>query len=278
MGLPANALWFYWGEAHLAFPLYMTIRSAMAYHPDVRVVLKRTPDTKFPEWFGESMRRVRMIPMPSCRNWMADLLALVPADRIHYVEDLAPEVAALNAPGVHAGDLMKYWTLANIGGSVADIDVTFIRAVPEIERDVQVVNWPLDLGLGSVPMAFMQGRPCAAWESAYRAALRTFDPDRYFSTGSTAIGFCPEGTLDRYAVNPWVGTLPWIDWHERMLSRSSWPEIPETCFGIHWFGARNRAWMWRVDGPWNMGVGAVPWAIRQALARPALMGERCALA
>ena len=256
-----DPLWLFWGQQHMTFLRYMTLRSACAVHPDVRLVTRdeeiRPPSISWAE------EQDFMFDRAGIPNWFRNALAL-PITRVP-LDYIAPEIAAIRADDLHTADLLKWWTLATTGGTVTDMDVMFFRSLPPIEADVQTVSWPESWGIGRMPMAFIQGRPCSIWMDAYRLALANYSQNDYFSAGCTAIGFdTDQGVrLPDRIVTPWAGVEPPEKWSEFTFDSETWPAIPDECVGIHWQAGANQHWNKRTDN-WQY---LRPGALREVIGR-----------
>jgi hypothetical protein len=259
-GEAMKPLWFFWSLEKMPYLRYATLETACRIHDDVRLVIRKEPGPVKPDWWPGIDNEEKCGFMGV--DWMP-AVALLPI-RVYDINDFAPEIADMRAPGLHTGDMLKWWTLAHHGGHVADMDIAFIRPLPEIEADVEAVVWPLSYGIGATPMGLLQGRPCDWWQKAYERAVANCKPTSYFSTGPTEIGFAlPEDgrVLDRYLITPWAGDVPWIEWQALFFKAATWPEIPESCVALHWHGGVNYDLVKSINGPNDLTRGAVAWAI-----------------
>lgn len=264
--MTGGALWFYWGQKHMSFLRWMTLFSATQVHQRVTLILRRTPVRPKVRW-GEQQDFQRR---PSGFNWM-DNLSAVPITTA-YLEDVAPEIAALEAPDVQTSDLLAWWILSEHGGTVADMDIVFLKGLPEIKFDIQVVRFEGYPKPGYVPVTFMQGRPCSTWRETYRRALAMYHPDNYESCGSGALMPRPMSRLSEHVVFPWAGRYAWSLWHKWLFGTDKWPKIPDESIGIHWYAGRNQNFNQSITGPTKLCAGAVGWAVKSAL-----RGTKCPL-
>jgi hypothetical protein len=268
-----DALWFYWGGDHLTFLRWATLASACQMHPRVILVRRRhDPDQRRAALDAARTWHERQDFQEEAngRNWMSDLPAGI---QVMWLDEVAPEIAAVQAPDVQTSDLLGWWLLANHGGTVADMDVVFIRSLPVVEADVQIVvcsGWPK---VGYMPIGFLQGRPCDYWRSMYRRARERYDPRIYESCGAGLFlpwDQIPESKrlLPESIVYPFALKAEWGRWHAWMFQSPEWPDIPEECCGIHWYGGNNQRFNRAITADniedWD---GAVPWAVRQMLAK-----------
>lgn len=271
-------MWFFWSSHEMSFLRYMTLLSASKIHPNVHLVLRDPIPQSARQWAG-GVRQDFQLP-PPIANWMPAALNL--PITTHRIEDLAPAVAALNAPDPHANDLLMYWILANIGGTCADMDIVFLAPVPDIETEVQVPRHVLECRVDHrtarqkregvrlkrtnvlIPLGFLQGSPCAEWRAAYHTAMKRYDPDDYqsgvFCLNQDRPGFLPPGI-----VYPWP-TLPASRIIRRCFVDETWPPFASGCIGVHWYGGGAQEWNAATQCPEDLGAGAVPWAIRKVLA------------
>jgi hypothetical protein len=255
-----DPLYFFWGQAKMPYLRYATLETACRIHPDVRLIVREELPIVQRDWWG-AIENEEKCGVPGT-DWMPKVKDL--PVKIVAIEDFSPEVSAIKASGVATGDLLKWWTLANVGGHVADMDIAWIRPIPTIESEVEAVVWPESYGIGKTPMGLIQGRPCDWWKQIYARARALYQPLDYFSCGATNVGFemPPDGrVLDRFLINPWAGTLPFGKWHRPNFEDQSWPEIPEACCGLHWFAGANQNFVRAINGPDDLKAGAVAWAI-----------------
>lgn len=256
-----DTLWFYWGQEHMTFLRWMTLVSAAQIHNNVVLILRRNPVCPKVKWKERQDFQQKL----AGHNWMENVKEL--PVKTMYLEDVAPEIARLEAPDVQTSDLLAWWLLSERGGTVADMDIVFLKNLPEIKFDVQVVKFEGYPKLGYVPVTFMQGRPCSVWRETYRRALQFYHPDHYEGCGSDAFIPRPISRLNQQIVFPWAGHAPWSLWHKWLFEASEWPEIPEDCCGIHWYAGHNQKHNQKINGPADMTVGAVTWAVKQVLHR-----------
>jgi hypothetical protein len=192
--------------------------------------------------------------------------------KVMTLDEVCPELVKLRAPDVHTSDLLAWWLLAEHGGSVADMDVLFIRPLPEITHPIQMVvctGWPLK---GYMPIGFLQGQPCAFWRMMYQRGRERYDPQVYQSCGVPCFPPWdeipePKRLLSEYVVYPFALKAEWMAWHPWMFESSEWPEIPEDTVGLHWYAGRNQKANWLLDREAiDTAPGAIPWAARKVLA------------
>lgn len=245
-------LYLYWGQPTMTFLRWLTIVSASQVHENVVLVRRRAPVAPVVRWLERqefqktAVYRERRIPKDV---------------RVVYLEDLAPEIAELAAPDVHTRDLLAFYLLAREGGSFADMDIVFLKPIPEVEENVQVCRFSGPPKKGYAPVTFMQGRPCSIWRNAYSEAKRCFDPDVYESCGAPYIPTNVAPRLPERIVFPWAGLDP--EEYERWLFRAKdWPTVPRECVGVHWYAGQNQSWNERIQSLEDFRGGAVEWASR----------------
>lgn len=260
-----NALWFFWGQKHLSFLRWMTLYSASQIHDDVRLVLREEELKPSVSWKEEQDFQTQ----PKGKNWLPEVDNL--SVKKVMLGDIAPDLANLKIPDVQTADLLAYKILGKYGGTVADMDIIFLKPLPQVEQNIQI---PIFLGEpkpGYVPVSFLQGKPCAEWQKIYEVALKLYNPDRYESCGSPAItsviGRLNILKLSEHIVFPWAGEHPWSLWHKWLFMADEWPEIPEDCCGIHWYGGRNQMWNRAIQCREDCTRGAIGWAVREVLGK-----------
>lgn len=249
-----TTLWFYWGQRHLSYLRWLTLYSARQVHEDVTLVLRREPVQPSVRW--REQQDFQSDPIgPNYLNRLPDI-------KVVTLETIAPEIAELNAPDVHTADLLKWWLLAKFGGTVADMDIVFLRPIPVITHNVQVTVFSDHPRFDYLPVTFMQGNCCPAWWRSFEKARREYDPNCYESCGSHCVEGERIGTLSERVVYPWAGR-PWSLWHNWLFEADQWPAIPENCIGIHWYAGHNQRYNRIIQGPDDWQKGAVMWAARE---------------
>lgn len=252
-------IWFYWGQPHLGFLRYFTLVSACLHHPDVHLVIPATSIAAQVNW----QEKQDFQNAPIGPNWLPNVYKL--PVQISMLESVAPHIAALKAPDIQTSDLLGWHLLANHGGTVADMDIIFLRPVPEITQDVQIVRYKGHPKPGYVPVGFMQGRPSAHWADSLGEALRAYDPQKYQSCGTLCAPNVPAVLSDR-VVFPWAGDYAWDHYHRWLFLDNKFPPVPDDCCGVHWYGGHNQLFNRRIAGPVDVTRGCVAWAMRQVIA------------
>ena len=135
---------------------------------------------------------------------------------------------------------------------MADMDILFLRPLPEIVCDIQFVRFKAHPQPDYIPVSFIQGKPCPEWKRVFDKALILYQPDDYQSCGSKALGpqvqyFSSRLGLSERIVFPWAGPDHfWSKWHHWLFGAPTWPEIPRDCCGIHWYAGHNQEWNQRI--------------------------------
>jgi len=258
------SLWFFWGNNHLTFLRWVTLESACHFHDNV-VLVRRRPVSKLTVQWQERQD----FHYDACgRNWMNELPSKV---TVLWLEDIAPEIAKLQAPDIQTSDMLAWWALAKHGGTVADMDIVFTHRLPPITHPIHMVictGYPL---AGYTPIGFLQGQPCDFWDHMYRQALLRYDPYVYQSCGAMLFPPWdqipePKALLPECIVYPWALQASWDLWHDWMFERDNWPPIPVGCCGIHWYGGKNQNYNQAMTNESVMTMrGAIPDAIRRLL-------------
>jgi len=258
-------LWFYWGGDHLTFLRWMTLESAARFHDDVRLI-RRAGRSSAHLSAGEAWIETQDFQRAGVgENWID---RIPPGVTVLNLDDIAPEIAAIDAPDVQTSDLLGWWLLSEHGGSVSDMDVIFLAGIPVITHDVQLVVCTGTPKPGYMPIGFIQGQPCDFWRWMYRRARERYDPRIYQSCGPPLLPPWEEipgskRLLPEAIVYPFALQGDWMQWHKWMFDSATWPAFPPESCGIHWYGGANQQYN-RSLTPANVEVatGAVPWAIR----------------
>ena len=261
-----HPLWFYWGHRHMTFLRYMTLRSACSIHGDVRLVMRDEEISPSVPWAeDQDFRHSDRL----AKDWFPAVMEL-PLKHVR-LEEVAPAIADLRTDDVHTSDLLSWWLMSSQGGTVCDMDIVFLKALPPIVEDVEIVAHPERPGLAPyVPIAYMQGRPNAKWQETYQRAMERHNPMVYQSCGGECLRPWPEGRLSWFIVYPWFGCT-FRSILNYCLHAPHWPAIPDDCIGIHWYGGgmqeRNQA----IQGPGDLTSGALSWAVREVLKKEVIV-------
>lgn len=265
-----SALWLYWGGDHMSYLRWVTVASAARFHDDVRLIRRPGRSDAHVAAGGAWLERQDFQNPASGDNWIDKIPASV---KVLDLADVAPDIAALDAPDVQTSDLLGWWLLAEHGGSVADMDVVFMAKIPDPIDDVQLVVCTGAPKVGYMPIGFIQGKPCEFWRWMYRRARERYDPRIYQSCGPPLFPSWneipgPKRRLSESIVYPFALKGQWMQWHQWMFEAKRWPAFPADCAGVHWYGGANQQYN-RALCPANIGLapGAVPWAIRQVFGK-----------
>ena len=255
-----NPLWFFWGQPHMTFLRWLTLKSACRIHDDVRLVVRSVPllpNVAWPE------KQDFQFSGPKT-DWMPKIDKL--GVEIYNLEDIAPDVAGLGAPDIQTSDLLAWYLLSKYGGTVADMDIVFIKSLPVVEADIQLTIFSGHPRPGYIPVTFMQGRPCAVWSECYERAKASYRFDDYESCGTRNAPDDVAPLLSDHIVYPWAKEYPWSIWSAWLFWSENWPPIPDDCIGLHWYAGHNQTWNQRVRGMIDLRAGAVAWAAKEVLA------------
>ena len=217
----SQPLWFYWGEKTMSFLRYMTLRSACRIHDDVTLIIRNEPAEVSLKW----IEKQDFMFKSDTKNWYDDAVKL--PLKIVYLDDIAPEIANLRADGVHTSDLLSWWILAQHGGTVCDMDIVFLKPLPKIQNNVEVVRYRYTcMNVDYFPIAYMQGHPDPKWKLSYDNAMRSYDPNVYQSCGAENLRPYPEPILPSNIVYPWVkyrwGTDARVLFSRGCVARNPW--------------------------------------------------------
>lgn len=258
-----DIMWFFWGQDHLSFMRYITLLSAKQVHDDVRLIIRN----------GEAVRdKVTWIEdqdfrhEPDGKNWLQEACEIVGENSIYPLDYIAPEIAKLRAPDIHTSDLLSWYLLANRGGTVADMDIVFIKPIPKVENNVQVsIQTYPNIG-DIIPVGFLQGRPCIEWKQIYELAIKCYDPMDYQCCGTRCINPSIGGQISPLVAYPYTGNRQdiFFNW---MFGSDTWPELPEECCAIHWYAGGNQHWNQKIKSIDDCPPGAIRWAINLVLER-----------
>jgi len=257
-----DTMWFFWGQDHLSFMRYITLLSAKQVHDDVRLIIRGgEPVRDEVTWTEDQDFRHEA----DGKNWLQGACEIVGENSIYPLDYIAPEIAKLRAPDIHTSDLLSWYLLAKRGGTVADMDIVFIKPIPKVEHDVQVIRqkWPRET---IIPVGFMQGRPCETWDQIYQLALKRYDPNDYQSCGTNCAQPSIGGQISPFVAYPWSGQRM-CDIFNWMFGSDTWPELPEECCAIHWYAGGNQHWNQKIKSIDDCPPGAIRWAINLILER-----------
>lgn len=235
-------IWLYWGNDRMSFLRYMTIHSACVLNPgQVRLVIPDSPTLGLGIRSWGERQDMQYYDGPDYSSGVHRLrdthgLSIIP------ISDIAPNIAEIGAPEVHTKDLLTWWLLGKYGGTCADMDIVFVKPVPEIHAQVQLVVFDGHPKPGYMPVSFLQGLPNEWWHKIYRDALRQYDPMVYESCGAGLLEKCglpaDWARLSSQVVYPFAeGEVLWMDWHKMIFAETH--ELPEECVGVHWYAGRN---------------------------------------
>lgn len=250
-------LWFFWGQPNMTFLRWLTLYSAKRIHGDVRLVVRRNIQRPDVEWIERQDFQFRHPKF----DWMRKVAAL--GIQIVDICDIAPEVDALNAPDIQTADLVRLFIMAKHGGTTADMDIVFLKPVPLIEQDVQLVVFDGHPKPHYIPIGFMQGRPCDAWMKIFESSLASYDPAVYESCGERNFPRDVVPALSDRVIFPWAGEYEWSRWKHWLFQAQAWPPIPDDCIGLHWCASHAQKWNQGCRRPGDVNRGAMAWAVKE---------------
>jgi len=223
-------IWLYWGNKAMSFLRYMTVHSACALNDRVVLIVRS-------EGIGHSWAEKQDMNHYNGPDYTERLNDL-PNLEIVLLDMMYSDIALMNAPEVHTSDLLAWRLLADYGGTVSDMDIVYIKPIPEITDDVQLIRFDF----GYYPVAFMQGKPCSFWKEAYEIALDRYAPDNYESCGAPILQVLPVPDSCRWL--PTETVFPFHDWPwarmRRALFRHVVDKLPKKTIGIHWYAGANQ--------------------------------------
>jgi len=268
--MTVRPLWFFWGQETMTFLRWVTVLSARQMHGDVRMVLRKDPIKSEVRWGFE--KQDFQYENPGYIDRAGYLQKFEEKGiRVSWLNELCPEIERMGMPDVQTSDLIAWWLLANEGGTVADMDIVFLKPLPRVDAPVKVVRFAGYPRVGYVPVTFMQGTPCKTWSEIYDRAVIACCPKRYESAGSGNVPIDLPGVLSDYVVFPWARLASSGMWRRWLFGSKEWPAIPDDCVGIHWYAGGNQQWNQSITGPETLPLGAMGWAVKGVLDRE---GER----
>lgn len=246
-------LWFFWGQDHMSFLRWLTLYSACRIHEDVRLIYRAEPVQSKVHW---SEQQDWQLPKSDWTNWR-DKVATLSLREIE-INEIAPGIAKLQVSDVHTSDLLAWYLLTTYGGTVADMDILFLKPLPEIIHNAEIVRFTAHPKPDYIPVSFMQGKPCDVWRNAYWKALSVYDPNEYESCGTRCLEYDGTAYLDEHIVFPFAGKdLRWSDWHRLFFSADEWSALPDTCCGIHWYAGHNQKWNIKLNDVGDLTHGLI---------------------
>jgi hypothetical protein len=258
-------LWFFWGQKHLPFLRFIALLSATQVHSDVRLVRRENPIRPMGlNW----VERQDFQEEPEGEDW-SSWVSMLPV-RCYWLEELAPQLHRMRADDVHTSDMLKWALLATMECTIADMDQIYLRPLPELRSDVQIVRYEGLPLAGFVPVSFMQGRPHQIWRNAYQKALERYDAEVYNSCGAPCLSFDVAGSLDERTANPWPGHL-WVNYRKWLFETDAYPALTPATICLEWYGGSNLRLAKPITGPEKLPrVGALQAAVRSVLAKGGL--------
>ena len=297
-----NPLWLFWGQETMSFLRYATLATACAVHDDVRLVIRRQA-LRSPAIHG-TVKQEYHLGVPGA-DWMEAALKLplavyelseVAAEIADmgasdsHTKDLLMYRLMATIGGSFAD--MDIVFLKGLPAVAHDVQIPVIQSSRIVdlrtqrerranEAQVRCSVMPRlrsaipreDLGkvlpgrsMSYIPVGFVQGRPCEAWDKAMAKAVSNYDPDDY-QCGVFCLDQTTDGTLPATIVYPWANesVTKQISY---CFGESWWPEIPSDSIGVHWYAGGAQRWNAQIGSIGELPAGAVGWAIKE-------MAERC---
>jgi hypothetical protein len=250
-------LWFFWGQKHMSFLRWVTLYSARRIHSDVRLVVRSNAERPAVQWIEKQDFQYG----PPKTDWMPKVAGL--GVTIIDINEIAPEVAKLHAPDIQTADLLRLYVMGKFGGTTCDTDVVFLKPLPEIKEDVQLVVFSGHPKPHYIPIGFMQGRPSIQWLKIFQAAWDAYDPAIYESCGEKNFPRDTRPVLSERVIFPWAGKYRWSLWKNWLFESRTWPPIPDDCIGLHWCASYAQKWNQSYCCAADVKRGVMAWAIKQ---------------
>lgn len=228
---------FYWGNSTMRFLRFMSLYSASKLNPaeQIRLYRKRSPEIAAND-----------SPVEPKYDYMRHLSKLSNLE-IVWLEDVLPGFSRAEP---NTADTIKYYHLAEFGGTVSDMDIIYFKPLPPITHDVEYVEF-----YNVLPVGFFRGRPCVFWKKMFEQALTGgCTADAKWGTGLQACGVgmfnlgnplfektagtCSQRKLSRSLVYPFVPEEYAFDVAENIffLQDVSLKNFPEDSVGFHYWG------------------------------------------
>lgn len=254
---------FFWGQHEMTYLRFLTIHTAVRLMgPRVRLIVRTHPIQPAVTWTErQDFQHV-------CSN---DYYSLAidavknAGGQVVPLEVLSPVISDMKAPDVHTSDLLGWFILSTEGGWIADMDILWIRPLPEVTEDVHVVRFTGAPKADYVPVSLMGGRPCGVWDAACVNAMTDYDPAVYESCGTGCLPPGVKGNLPETIIFPWAGDK-FRTYRPRLFESNRYPEVPYETVGLHWYAGRNQDYNQRITSFGDLPkVGAFQWHARRCL-------------
>ena len=161
-------IYLYWGNDKLSFLRFLTIHTLCKFNERVVLIKRRRRNYVHDnlEWteIKQDFQSFEGMDYSSYINY--------PNLTIEYLEEDYPEIALRNLSDVHISDLLGWYILATKGGTISDMDILYIKPVPEIVADIQLVSFSDHPKRDYIPVSFMQGRPNQFYKEVFIRAVQ----------------------------------------------------------------------------------------------------------
>jgi len=241
---------FFWASDTLSWLRYMTLKSFRQHHPDWEMVLYKSPAVWKKRWNSSEKQ--------DCDIYHG-------TDYSHYLDtldittiDWKPPMEGL--PAAHASDVCEWEILATTGGFYSDMDILWLKPLPYEKLCKQDVIYCFSDGFAAI--GFFGASPDNPLFADIRSsAIQEYTPTKYQSTGAEAIyrlgGIAKWGTVHdcglisfrkmalkykklKFLRMPDCIVYPFDYSHIDKIFKTI-EEVPNECYGIHWFGGSDIA-------------------------------------
>lgn len=235
--MDSATVYFYWGNERLSFLRYMTLYSACKYNKNVVLVRKRGA-SKAGRWKTAASDDGAYIDYTPRLDELKNLQTV-------YFEDFG--IPLLDVPDIVISDILTWYLLARYGGTVADMDILFIKEVPPVTYDIGLIKYPQTREGDIYPVGFLQGRQNGVFESIYKASLVAASRGTHQCAGADLLkkyipGITTSGLDVRWL--PHTMVYPFAEFVMpgglvRMSLKRTFIldcKLPDDCIGLHWYG------------------------------------------
>lgn len=268
-------IFFFWGNDQMSWCRYMTLYSFRQLHPDWEMILytseclpthkpwrKEHNELDFFAWSGENcIGKLKELDI-EIRSWDLSQNTIVPSnDR----PNLAPS---------HKCDLLEWCKLYEEGGIYSDMDILYVRSIEPFWNHLNQhkASGCISCHEGKFAIGWMASAPGNTFfRDVFRAALRSYRPNRYQSTGAVAVysmfGFGPHTSRPQVLIEQVKAAYPdekfarlpieYFYYFRKPNIDKIWQEpfdLPESVLGIHWYGGYPMSQGWNNvlnESNWN---------------------------
>ena len=209
--------YFYW-DGEMPYLNALTLKSFAKFNPDWKIVL----------WVGENV------------SYREDVnySALLPTLEVREAASLG---FSTSIPAIQS-DLCKWWSLANEGGLASDMDILYIKPIPDYVCEPEIGMIEYGNGKTKRPIwtvGFMSGGPNETYKRCFDYALGNMGR-KYQSAGVRVLKqLCPKGVtfFDSDIVYPLYKHLKMRHFgNATMIQYEIDFELPDVTIGYHWYG------------------------------------------